>query len=414
MILDQAEDPKQGTGTPLLSIFLIVFIDMLGLSIIIPVIPSVFFNADSEFFAAAVSQESRSIYYGFLIASFPIMQFFGAPILGAMSDRYGRKPMLQISQVGAMLGYIIFAFALGWKSLIILFIARLIPGFMGGNIAIVFSAIADVTKPEDKAKNFGLVGAAFGLGFILGPAVGGVLGDDQVVSWFTHATPFYFTAGLTFINIIIVQFLFPETLKKKSKTPISFFTGLNNIKKSFKSENLRNIFIVVLLISLGFNFFTQFFSVMLIQKFDYNESNIGILYGWIGIWLVITQGLIVRRMSGKYPSEKILKYSIIALSASLFVILIPNKSYWFFILNPLIALSQGITSPNMTSLVSESATPEQQGEIMGINQSMNALGASLPPIIAGYLNALNGMFPILAGGTLIFLAWLVFRIKNIK
>ena len=395
-------------SNPLLPIFLIVFVDMLGLSIVIPVIPAIFFNADSAFFTAEITQQTRSIYYGFLIAAFPIMQFFGAPILGALSDRYGRKPLLQISQIGALIGYLIFAFALGWKSLFVLFIARMIPGFMGGNISIVYSAIADISEPKDKAKNFGLIGAAFGLGFILGPALGGILSDDQVVSWFSHSTPFFFTAALTLVNIIVVKFLFPETLKVKKKTAISWTIGVKNISKSFASPNLRRVFTVVILISLGFNFFTQFFSVLLIQKFAYTEANIGLLYGWIGIWLVITQGLIVRRMSGKVAPAKILKYSILALSLSLLVIIIPNQSYWFYILNPLIALSQGITSPNMTSIVSESASASEQGEIMGINQSMNALGAAIPPIIAGYLNALNGLLPILTGASLIFIAWLVY------
>ncbi|NNE30384.1 MAG: MFS transporter [Saprospiraceae bacterium] len=396
-------------GNPLIPIFITVFLDMLGLSIVIPVIPAVFFDGDSTFFLTEVTQKTRSIYYGFLIAAFPIMQFFGAPILGALSDRYGRKPLLQISQVGAFLGYLIFALALGWHSLLVLFIARLIPGFMGGNIAIVYSAVADITEPKDKAKNFGLVGAAFGLGFILGPALGGFLADANIVSWFSHSTPFYFTAALTLVNIFLVQILFPETLKQKSRTKISMFSGFRNIRKSFASPNLRKVFLVVLLLSLGFTFFTQFFSVLLFEKFKWSESNIGLLYGWVGIWLVLTQGLIVRKMSGKIAPKAILPFSIFALAVSLFLLILPDKGWWFFVINPLIALSHGITSPNMTSIVSESASIKEQGEIMGINQSMNSVGQAIPPLIAGYLNALNGMFPILAGSLLIFVAWLVFQ-----
>jgi len=181
--------PKQ--KTPLATIFFTVFLDMLGLSVIIPVIPALFFDPDTQFFAAEVSQSTRSIMYGFIIAIFPLMQFFGAPILGAYSDRFGRRPMLQWSLVGALIGYLLFAYAISIQNIYLLFAARAIPGFMGGNISIIQSAIADVSLPKDKAKNFGLVGAAFGLGFIIGPLIGGVLADNSFVSWFTHSTPFY-------------------------------------------------------------------------------------------------------------------------------------------------------------------------------------------------------------------------------
>ena len=342
------------------------------------------------------------------------MQFFGAPILGSFSDRFGRKPILILSIIGGLIGYLLFAVALGLQNIWLLFFARMLPGFMGGNISIVQSAIADVSEGKNRTKNFGLVGAAFGLGFIIGPAIGGILADDSYVSWFSHATPFYFTACLTFINLISIIFFFPETLKTKSKAAVSFFTGIRNIKKSFALENLRKSFLVVLLLSLGFSFFTQFFSVLLIQKFSYSESDIGFLYGWIGIWLVFTQAVIVRKMSDKIPSHKVLNFSILMLSVSLVLILLPNQSWWFYIINPLIALSHGITSPNLTSLISSQAKQDQQGEILGINQSMNSVGQIFPPLIAGYLITVADFLPILTGSICVFLAWIIFKMARIK
>jgi len=392
----------------LATIFLTVFIDMLGVSIVIPVIPGLFFSETSDFFSPTVSDNLRSILYGWLAAAYPLMQFFGAPYLGALSDRYGRRPILAISLVGTMIGYVLFAIAIIRQDIFLLFFSRMLPGFTGGNISIALSAIADISTKEDKTKNFGLVGAAFGLGFILGPAIGGFLADSTVVSWFTHATPFWFTAGLTFINLMLVQFRFPETLKEKQMTPLSMFTGFRNIATSFRTPHLRTIFIVVLLIGLGFSFFTQFFSVFLFQKFSYTEKSIGLLYGWIGIWLVITQGLIVRRMSGKVAPSKILSISIICLAASIAVMLIPTEAWWFYLLNPFIALSQGLTSPNLTTVVSEQVSAKQQGQILGINQSMQSIGATIPPIVAGYLNALNGNFPLIAGAVFCLLGWAVF------
>ena len=400
----QSKQPK----APLLTIFLTVFIDMLGISIVIPVIPALFFNVDAGFFDPSMSQDTRSILYGFLIACYPIMQFFGAPLLGSLSDRYGRRPLLAISMVGTFIGYLLFAVAIGAQNIWLLFFSRLLPGFTGGNISIILSAIADVSDEKGKTKNFGLVGAAFGIGFILGPTIGGVLADNSVVPWFNHSVPFLFTAFLTLLNLILVYIRFPETLQKPRESRFSMWSGFRNVAKSLGNPKLRVIFSVVFLLSLGFNFFTQFFSVLLIQKFEFAERNIGWLYGWIGIWLALTQGLIVRRMSGRVPSAKVLNFSILSLSIAVGVVLLPDQSFWFYILNPFIAISQGITSPNLTTVVSGQASAQEQGEILGINQSMQSLGAATPPIIAGYLNALNGNLPIMVGSLMIFTGWLVY------
>ena len=394
--------------SPLFIIILTVFIDMLGVTIIIPVIPSLFFEGNTAFFDPSFPEDSRSLLYGFLIACYPIMQFFGAPILGSLSDRFGRKPVLQISIVGSIIGYLLFGYAIVIKNIYLLFFARLLPGFMGGNISVVKSSIADISDDESKAKNFGLVGAAFGIGFILGPAIGGLLADSSVVSWFDHATPFWFTAILATINFILIYSIFPETLKEKTKGKVSAFTGLRNIATSFQSPNLRVIFTVVLLLSLGFAFYTQFFSVLLLQKFDYTEKSIGFLYGWIGLWLALTQGLIVRRMSGKVDSKKVLSFSIFAVGIGVLVLLIPENANWFYIINPFIAIAYGLTSPNMTTVISNQASAAKQGEVLGIHQSVLSIGAAVPPLIAGYLNTLNENYPLLAGSVFIISAGLVF------
>lgn len=399
---------KSATRSPLFIIFLTVFIDMLGVGIIIPVIPVIFFDPSSAFFATEVTNTYRSVTYGLLIASFPFMQFFGAPILGTISDRFGRKPILTMSLIGTMIGYALFAWAILQQNLVLLFISRMIPGFMGGNIAIILSSIADISDEKSKTKNFGLVGMAFGIGFILGPTIGGILADETVYSGFSHATPFWFTAILTLLNLIFVQFAFPETLKESRFSRISPFRGFQNIALSFQVPKLRYIFMVVLLLSLGFSFFTQFFSVYLIQEFSYSEKNIGILYGWIGLWLAFTQGVVVRKLSAKFKTTQLLSVTILGLSLAIVVLLVPSQAVWFYVLNPFVALFQGTTSPNLISLISSQAGPEQQGEILGINQSMNSLGQMVPPLIAGYINAIDSSLPLIAAASLTFIGWLVF------
>lgn len=398
----------KNSRSPLFTIFLTVFIDMLGVGIIIPVLPALFFDPETSIVPISMPEEQRSFLYGALLAVFPLMQFFGAPMLGSLSDRFGRKPVLLITQAGTLVGYLLLALAILWQNLPLLFFSRMLPGFTGGNIAVILSSIADVSNQEDKARNFGLVGMAFGIGFILGPTLGGLLADDTIVNWFTASTPFWFTAILTAFNVLFILYAFPETLKQKREVAVNPFTGFRNLAISFGRPNLRRIFIVVLLLSLGFTFFTQFFAVYLIQDFSYSEKDIGLLFGWVGIWLALTQGVLVPKLGKRFPPQKILMYSILGLSASLVLVLQPNTALGLYILNPLIAIAQGITSPNLTATISMQASEDMQGEILGINQSMQSLGQLIPPLIGGYLITFTSSLPIWVGSGLILLGWVVF------
>src|ERR1035437_2493368 len=230
--------------SPLMTIFLTVFINLLGVGIVIPVIAPLLLYPAHNMLPFETSQHTRSIVLGFLIASYPLAQFFGAPMLGALSDRYGRKKLLALSLFGTVVGYILFATAIIEQNIYLLFFSRILDGFTGGNISIAFSAIADLSDEKTKAKNFGMIGAAFGLGFILGPFIGGRLADSNVVSWFNPATPFWFAALLASLNLLFVFIAFPEILKVRNNTPVSLFTGIRNIGVAFQKQHLRTIFFV--------------------------------------------------------------------------------------------------------------------------------------------------------------------------
>jgi DHA1 family tetracycline resistance protein-like MFS transporter len=403
--------------SPLPTIFLTVLIDMLGVGIIIPVIAPLILDADYKMLSESIPSGTRTIIFGFLIASFPIAQFFGAPILGALSDRYGRKKLLFISLLGTFIGYILFAIAILDKNIYLLFISRSLDGFSGGNVAIVLSSISDYSDEKSKAKNFGLVGAAFGLGFILGPYIGGKLADNTIVSWFNVATPFWFAAGLTLINILFVVLAFPETLKASKKSKVSFLTGIKNIRRAFQLQNIRTILFVVFLFTMGFNFFTQFFQVFLFTKFKFSISEIADIFAYIGLWIVLAQGGL-QRMSffKKYTSLRIVKTAGLLLGLTLPLLLFPSNSIYLLFILPFIAIFQGFSLPNLTSLVSSQASAEEQGEILGINQSVQSIGTAAPPIIASYINSVDINLPIATASILIVLGWIIltlfFKIKK--
>jgi DHA1 family tetracycline resistance protein-like MFS transporter len=392
----------------ILPLFLTVLLDMIGIGIVIPIAAQLFINPQYAMFSAETSYADRSIALGFLMASYSLAQFFGAPILGALSDNYGRKPILTMSLIGTGLGYVLFAIGIYEKSITMCFISRIIDGFTGGNISVAMSAISDLSTKANKAKNFGKIGMAFGIGFVIGPYIGGKLADSSILSWFTFATPYWFAAGLSFCNLLLIQFNFKESIHQKTATPVSMFSGIKNIKEAILTPGVNVLFLVVFLITFGFTSFTQFFQVFTMAKFNFTASNSADLFAYVGLWIALTQGLITGLLSRKYAPPTVLKFTILILSLALPVLLIPNQSYILFFIIPFIAMAQGLTQPNLSVLVSMQAGPESQGKIFGINQSLASLAMAIPPIVAGYTNSINNNLPILTAGFTIFIGWFVF------
>ena len=393
----------------ILPIFFIVFLDMIGFGIIIPLLAPLLLDPSAGLLQNA-DLGTRTLMLGIMVSIYPLAQFFGAPILGGLSDRSGRKKVLIISIAGTMLGYLIFAAGIMANDIWLLLFSRALAGFTGGNISIAFSAIADMSDEKSKAANFGLIGMAFGFGFIIGPFIGGKLADSSLVSWFDFATPFWFAALLSMLNILFVIKLFRETSSIRVNSKISLLTGVKNIQKAFSLPGLKVIFIVIFLITFGFTFFTQFFSVYLIERFGFTQGQIGDFFAYIGIWIAIAQGVVMRPVSSRFSPESILRFSILALSVILLLMLIPDNPFYFYLMVPFMAIVNGLTFPTYTAIVSNLSGKESQGEIMGINQSIQSLGMAIPPLIEGVIAAMDITFPILAASAITFIAWLVFAL----
>lgn len=408
--MSQASSTK---SISLFTIFFTVFLDLLGVGIAIPITAPLLLNPASGMLGIDYSMAARTIILGFLIASFPMASFFGGPLLGALSDRFGRKRLLILSLIGTFIGYLIFAWGIYTQNIVLLFLSRLIDGFTGGNISIIQSTIADVSDEKSKAKNFGLIGMAFGLGFILGPYIGGKLADSNLVSWFSYDTPFLFAALLSAINIGLVIINFKETLTSKTNSVISMFTGFSNIAQAF-SGHLKWLFISIFFIALGFNFYTQFFQVFLIKKFQFNQTQIGNYFAFIGLCIALVQGGLVRLASGRLDPRMVLKYGLLGLSFSFLLVLLPQQAWQMYFTVPFIAISQGMSAPNLTYMVSANASASEQGKILGINQSVAALAMALPPILAAFIDLINVNLPIITASFFVLLGWgfLMYFIKK--
>lgn len=396
----------------LMILYLTVAIDFLGVGLVIPIFAPLFLSENSNLFSIGTDYATRSFLLGLVLALFPFFQFFGAPVLGTLSDKYGRKNILFLSVLGTFLGYILMVFGIVYQNLLLIVVSRALDGFTGGNISVATSAISDISDKESRVKNFGMLGAIFGICFILGPFLGGKLSDPTVASFFSYETPFVIASILSFLNLILIATLFKDTLANRIEKTVSFKTGVKNLIRAFTDEKYKTVFTTIFLVSAGFSFFTQFFQAYLVSKFSFSQSQIGELFAYIGIWIVLTQGILVRVVP-KVKPQKVVFYSALFLGLFLMTLVIPeNYTYIYFIL-PFIAISNGLLNPNSQAIISELADENAQGEIFGINQSVQSLGVAVAPLISGIIYSLDIRLPILTAGVLIVLASINFR-KSFK
>lgn len=389
-------------------IFLTVFLDLLGVGIIIPVLAPLLLENKSGIFALDADFGTRTIIFGILLATYSLSQFFSNPVIGALSDRFGRRKVLMYSLVGTIVGYAILTYGIVVGSLFLVFLGRVLPGLASGNLTIAYSSLADVSDAKTKTKNFGLIGMAFGLGFVIGPFVGGQLANPNLVSWFSYETPFIASVILSIINIVLAYKFFPETLNERKASKISFMTGIENIIKAFSFKSLRTLFLIVFINNFGFAFFTQFFIVLLLRKYGYMQDDIGIVYAYLGIWVAISQGLILRPLANHLEPAKIVLFAFPLTTISLLVLLIPENPIYLYVIIPIFAFSQSSANSSLQTVVSNMAGKEKQGEIMGISSSMNSLSQALPALIGGGVAAAHLSYPMLLAAVCALVAWFLF------
>ncbi len=375
---------------PLSVLFLTIFLDMLGVGILIPVMPLLFTNPHSSHYllGAGLAPSFGYILLGLTIALYSFGQFIAAPIIGQFSDKFGRKRMLIFTVVGSMCAHALFAIALSWKAIPLLLFARLVGGVSGGNIVVAQAAIADISKPEDRVKNFGLIGAAFGLGFVVGPFLGGRLADPTLVSWFNATTPFWFAAGLSLVNAILVVRNLKETNVHVSHSlHIDWSRALKNIRHALSLKELRPLFITNFLYQMGFAFYTTFAAVYFFARFGFTEAMLGNYFAYVGVWIVISQAVLTRLAAKHFTSQTILKSSLFWTGLLILLIVLLPRPFWLLLSTPFFAAVIGLSQANLTALISRSAGANIQGEVLGINGSVQAFAMMIPPLVSGVLVA---------------------------
>ena len=402
----------------MLPVFLTVFIDLIGFSILIPIFPLLINNTPFRVTPASWSPRDGLIMLGFLQAVYPLCTFLAAPILGQLSDRFGRRPVLAFSIAGTAMGYAIFALGISAKTIPLLFLGRAIDGLTGGNIAVAQAAIGDVSDDTNRAKNFGLIGAAFGLGFIIGPYLGGRLSAPNrsfyrlfdTPSWFSATTPFWFAAGLCVVNCALVVTRLPETIHHKDTSKkIELGTSMRNVARGFSSERLRVPLVTSFLFMAGFTFFTTFFGVYLARKFAFTQSSTGDYFALVGLFIAGTQAVVVGKVAKRLVDFRVLRFAYLGLAVAMSGYFLAAHKWQLYAIIPFFTLFNGLVMANSTSLISRSAQPGRQGEAMGISNSVGNLAQVPASVLVGYITgSVTSNTPLVVACTCIAAAGVVF------
>lgn len=352
-------------------IFLTVVIDTIGLGIIIPVLPSLI----KELIHGDLSEASH--YGGWLMFSYASTQFIFASVLGNLSDRYGRRPVLLVSLLGFCINYILMGFA---PSILWLFIGRLVAGVTGASHTVAAAYIADISSPEKKAQNFGLLGAAFGLGFIIGPVIGGLLGH------FGPRIPFFAAGALSFFNFIYGYIVVPESLKKENRRPFSWRNAnpIGAFKHMKKYPQIYALITCIFLVNLAAHAVQTTWSYYTMEKFAWDEKMVGISLGFIGALLTIVQAGLLRIVIPRLGLPKSVLIGLFFNTISLPIIgLVPTT--WMLFAASVIYVCGGIAGPAIQSLISNLTPPNEQGQIQGGIASVVSLTAIFGPLMMSNL-----------------------------
>lgn len=382
--------------SPLLVLFVTIFIDLLGFGIVIPILP---------IFSKELGAANYEV--GLIAAIYPVMNFLFAPMWGTLSDRYGRRPIILVSVFITAVAYLIFGLS---TSLALLFFSRLLGGIGSANFSVAQAYIADVTSPQERAKSMGLMGAAFGLGFIFGPTLGGYL---KSISPSGHVDLIgYVSAGLSIVNLVMAYFLLPESLQKL-QTNVSFrFKVISGIVRELKRDAIRELMLINFIFITAFMLMQLCCSLMWTEVFSLSERSIGYVFSFIGISTAVVQGVLVGRMVRWVGEHKLMVYGAVLMMVGLVMLPLVPPAYFVpleLVALAIIALANGCLTPSISSLLTRYSDPLVVGQTLGISQSFGSLARAGGMGLSGFLYGMGYEIPFMVGAGLMVVTLLFMR-----
>jgi DHA1 family tetracycline resistance protein-like MFS transporter len=370
---------SRNSRTPLLMIFFTVLIDMIGFGIVIPILP-----------LYALKFHASPTEIGVLFGSFSLMQLIFAPILGRWSDRIGRRPILVVSILGSALAFTLLGFA---NSLWMLFLGRMLDGMSGGNISTAQAYIADVTPREKRGAAMGVIGAAFGLGFVIGPAIGGWLGHISIQA------PFFVAGALALLNSLGVFFTLPESLSAERRQQLTApVTKLSDRFAVIQKTGLLPTLICLLFCTMAFSLVTALMTLFTAQRMGWNALENGNLFAFVGVLGILIQGGLLRRLAPKLGEKPLIIVGAVLLLVGMAVLpaVIPGLSPFATVLIGIssLAIGNSLVTPLLAAVASQSADERSQGVVLGITQSVASLARMLGPAFGGILLSMDAANPL--------------------
>ena len=383
-------------------VLFVIFLDHVGIGLVYPMFSSMMFTPESPFVTAETSAMMKGSFLGIMLAAMPLAAFFSGPILGALSDQKGRRPLFIFCLSLAIVGYACSIIGVVAKSLLILILSRVIVGLADGSMGVVSAAIADLSVDEpNKAKNFGLYGMVSGTGFALGPLLGGVF------STFGFTIPFLAAGLATLLNLFLIWLFFRETHKVRKSAPIRLADGIRNLKKAFQIQNLRVLFLMCIFFCLGWSFFYEFLPVIWIDSYGFDSTQVGFFFAFGSICYALSSGMLIRPIVNRFKPGPVLFYSLCALGSAILLLLLHPSASWIWVYLPVVNFLIALVYPTYITMISDWAGPDAQGEILGISGSLQALAFALSPLAAGFLVGADTYMPMLFGGLSTLLAGII-------
>jgi len=393
-----------------LAVFMTVFVDLLGFGILIPILP-LYAKAMAAHPSTWMSWVNHSLgletpgafWAGTAFVSFSLMQFLATPILGRLSDLVGRRPVLWVSLMGSAVGYLVLATTGRFEWVLA---ARLLDGITGGNISVAQAAMADTSQPEDRSKTLGMIGAAFGLGFVLGPFLGGVLAHssygESLLTNHGIQLPFLVAAGFSLLASLLVLIWLPETLPPEARKQARVREQRGHaLLRALERKGMPRVLGIALLTMTGFAMMEGTYSLMAAQRFALNQGQVGFLFGFIGILIVIYQGGLVRLVAKRFPERLALSVGLLLMAGSLPILAYAPWMWPFMLLMVPLAWGSGMSNTATSALASRLTPGDEQGGLFGVLNAVQGIGRILGPAIGTFVFSRGGYVISywVAGGT---------------
>ena len=377
----------------LIPIFIVVFVDILGFSIILPLLP---------YYAGVFQASDQTI--GALIASYSVCQFLAAPLLGNLSDSYGRRPVLLYSQLGSLFGFLLLGLAMRLPNpLAWMFVARMIDGFSGGNLTVAQAYISDITSHEERAKTFGMIiGGSFGLAFTIGPALGSV-----VSSRFGYDITAYVAAAISLTSILATLFLLPETQHHSDEARPRGLAMYTRALDYFSVAELRPLLMIFFFMSLPFTIYTTMFPLFAKKQLHFSVDQAGYFLALVGLLGVFWQAGMIGPIIKRFGEYKSLMMGLTASALGLFYVVFVDVWWKLIFVALLFSFGHGVSRPSLTSFISRAAPPNRRGGVFGAMTSLESVTRILGPIFGGWLIAVHPTWLGWVGGLLFAVATLI-------